>query len=178
MLIQKIVKNKLEKMKKLIDDVNDDEVNDFIESILNSNNIFTLGSGLRKSLAEALASKLVKNGISCYIIGNVSTPSVKKNDCIIAFSKSGESDYVVTTVKIAEEKINPKIISITSNASSSLNRLSDLNILIKQIDLGGDQASLLKDLHPDFSFEIITLLFIDHVINKLIARTKYDQSVL
>jgi 6-phospho-3-hexuloisomerase len=170
-----MIKYALEDMKKLIEHINDDDVNELIEIILTSNNIFTLGSGFSSYVASNFTAKLVRRGITSYAIGNVSTPAVEKEDCIIVFSKSGESQFVVNTINIAKEKINPKIISITSNPNSSSSKLSDLNIHMKKFGLN-EEKNLLMNKVP-YLFELSSELFIDVVIAIIYRRTEYNQTV-
>ncbi|MDR2624445.1 MAG: SIS domain-containing protein [Methanobrevibacter sp.] len=174
MLIQKLIENALKDMKNLVMDVENDKVNEFIETILNSNRVFTIGVGFSKFAAESCASQLIRNGFDSYLIGNVSTPAVEKEDCVIGFSRSGESEYIVNTFEIARKKIDPKLMSITPDSNSSLGKLSDLNIPIKKFDSTNENLS--KNIFPDL-FELTSLLFVDAVLLNIIKRTMYNQTV-
>ncbi|MDR3222985.1 MAG: SIS domain-containing protein [Methanobrevibacter sp.] len=175
MLIENMIKTALEDMKKLIIHINDDNVNELIEIVLTSDNIFTIGSGLSNYVASNFAAKLARRGINSHVVGNVSTPAVKKEDCIVAFSKLGESQFVLNTISKAKELINPKIVLITSNPNSSLGKLTDLNINIKKFELS-EEKNLLKNKVP-YLFELTSDLLVDVVIANIYRKTEYNQTV-
>ncbi|MDR1818849.1 MAG: SIS domain-containing protein [Methanobrevibacter sp.] len=165
------IKDVLNSIKNLTNEINEDKVNELIEIILNSNSIFTVGDDFSQLLSTLLTAKLVKLGINSYTIGSVSAPAVEKNDCIISFSNSGESKYVVNTIKIANQKIKPKTVSITSNLNSPLSKNTDMSILIKS-------TVNRNEVCPDLNFFVLaSATFCYVLIDKIYQRTNYNQTV-
>ncbi|GAA5819877.1 MAG: 6-phospho-3-hexuloisomerase [Methanobrevibacter sp. CfCl-M3] len=171
MPIQIMIKDILDNIKKLTNEISEDKVDELIEIILNSNSIFTIGDDYSQVVSTVLTAKLMRLGINSYVIGNVSAPAVEENDCIISLSNSGESKYVVNTIKIANQKIKPKTASITSNLNSSLSKNTDLSILIKNTVRHNE-----KHYNSDL-FEPASAAFVYALIDKIYQRTNYNQTV-
>lgn len=101
-----------------------DVIGDFIEVILESNNIFVTGIGRSKLVGRGFIMKLVSLGLKSFFHNEPTSPYIEKDDCLIAISGSGETKAVLNDVKTAKEK-GSKILSLTNNHDSSLGKLSD-----------------------------------------------------
>ncbi|MDR3223695.1 MAG: SIS domain-containing protein [Methanobrevibacter sp.] len=108
-------------------------VEDLIDIILESDRIFIFGVGRSGFVGKNFIIKLVELDLESFFYGENTSPPIKKNDCLIALSGSGETKAVIESAKNAKEK-GCKIISLTSNPNSSLAKLSDTVWII-----GGDE---------------------------------------
>ncbi|MDR2829614.1 MAG: SIS domain-containing protein [Methanobrevibacter sp.] len=107
-----------------------DIIGDFIEVILESNNIFITALGRSRLVGKSFIMRLVSLGLKSFSYNDTISPSIKKGDCLIAISGSGETKTVLSNVKIAKEK-GCKILLLTDNHDSSLGKLSDLVWIIE-----------------------------------------------
>lgn len=160
------------------DNLSEKEIDDFLNVLVASNNVFLIGAGRSGLAAKAFAMRLMHLGISVYVVGETISPAIEKGDCIIAISGSGETNTIISAVKIAKDR-GCKILSLTSYGESTLGKLSDTYILVKgrtKIDenkdyigrqIGGNYSSLTP---LGTLFELTSLIFLDGLISELMYR--------
>ena len=93
--------------------LNEKEIVTFISSMQESNKIFIYGAGRSGLVAKAFAMRLMHLGFDIYVIGEIITPAIAKNDLLITISGSGETTSVVAAAEIAK-RANAKVILITT----------------------------------------------------------------
>ena len=155
--------NILNQMSELLNDIDDNTVNHFINMIVNSRSIFLVGAGRSGLVAKAFAIRLVHLGFPTFVIGETITIPVKKNDLIILISGSGETIPVTMTAEIGR-RLGAKIISITANPDSHIARFADLPIILKP-DKKNSKLAPLGTL-----FEASAWIFLDGIIAELMER--------
>ncbi len=101
----------------------------FKESLDLSSRRICIGVGRSGDIADIFA-KFLRNLGYTEVHGPEDVPYIfDSNDLVIAFSGSGTSTFTVETAKVAKEA-NAKLVSLTSNPGSPLERLSDYAIYI------------------------------------------------
>ena len=101
----------------------------FKESVDLSARRICIGVGRSGDIADVFA-KFLRNLGYTEVHGPEDVPYIfDSKDLVIAFSGSGTSTFTVETAKVAKEA-NAKLVSLTSNLSSPLERLSDYVIYI------------------------------------------------
>jgi len=101
----------------------------FKESLDVSSRRICIGVGRSGDIADIFA-KFLRNLGYTEVHGPEDVPYIfDSNDLVIAFSGSGTSTFTVETAKVAKEA-NAKLVSLTSNPGSPLERLSDYAIYI------------------------------------------------
>jgi len=111
---------------------NNDQVQQFVDNIKQSKNLYITGSGTSYNAAEIakyLMSKFAKIKINTVISSEFpfSPDDVEQNSTLIAISQSGESADVLEAVRIVK-KSNANILSIVNHPNSSLSQESSLVI--------------------------------------------------
>jgi len=109
--------------------IDEQQIEKLIQEILRANKIFVLGIGHSGLIGKILAMKLAHLGFSSYVIGDVTTPSLKEGDLLIAISQSGKTSTILTLVKKAK-KLGGRIAAVTSSSESPLAKFSDISVLI------------------------------------------------
>jgi len=137
--------------------------------------------------------RLVHMDISAYISGQVgfTTPSIKEGDLIIVVSGSGATDTNVARCKtLRKEKIpGVKIILMTYDTTSILAReyadivicLPEKNAIIKrrkQLPKNYFRSQLVEAAPLGSFFEIITAIFLDAVIVRLMKITGVTEEMM
>lgn len=157
-----------------IDKVQKDKM---IETIINSDAIFIVGSGRSILIGKAFAMRLMHLGFTVYVVGDVTTPAIKDFDCLIAISGSGETKLVTTAAHTAQE-IGATVVGITTNPNSTLGKCIDVNV---NIDSKSKEpwehptSHALKGNYDDLApmgtlFEDSTHLFLDGLIAEFMHR--------
>ena len=104
--------------------VNQESVDDLIESILAAKTIFIYGSGRSGLSGQSFGVRLVQLGMDVHFVGDMTTPIITDGDLTILISNTGNTMSVVQTANIAS-RVGSKVISITGNADTKLTIASD-----------------------------------------------------
>ncbi len=126
--ISKIILNEIEQ---ILSKVNDEEINNFISTIIKNkkNKIVCAGAGRVGNAIWAFSMRLGHLGFNSYCIGDSTTPSIKKGDLLIVASGSGETETIYHLVKVAKNHM-VNIALITGNKDSRMGHLSDITAVI------------------------------------------------
>lgn len=188
--IEEILDN-IEEASELLDE---DIINEFMDVLTESKNVFVMGAGRSGLVAKAFAMRLVHLGISAYVVGETISPAIYKDDCILAISGSGETKTIVSAVDIAKKR-GSKALVLTSYPESSLGNLADCVMLVKgrtNIDIY-DEDYIKRQIDGNYvsltplgtAFELTSLIFLDGLIAELMQKMgkteddlKYRHTVL
>ena len=163
--------------------LDEDTIEEFLNGILNANNVFLMGAGRSGLVARAFAMRLMHLGISTYVIGETITPAINEGDCLIAVSGSGETESIVDAVKKTIER-KAFVMSLTSNEDSSIAKCSKTHIYIKgrnkeDIDKESESEDYTnRQIEGNYTFftplgtafEITSLVFLDGLITELMGK--------
>jgi 6-phospho-3-hexuloisomerase len=161
-------------------------IDQFVESLINAKRIFIVGAGRSGLVAKAFGMRLMHLGFTVYVIGEVITPAIHKDDLLIVVSGSGQTLSVVVAATVAKEK-GVKIVGITSNPDSDIGKLSDVIVQIKgrqPEDAKRDyEARQLTGNHEPLAplgtlFELSAMVFLDSIIDELMLRYKKSEDEL
>ena len=147
---------------------------DQVESLVTKNKrIFVLGSGRSGLMAKGFAMRLMHIGYTVYVIGETITPSIQKDDLLIAVSGSGKTENVIELVRKAANN-GIEVIGVTSNSASPLAKLSNQILIVPGATKTGDgikSIQLLSTLfdqsvHITLDILCLKLSLRDHISNE------------
>jgi len=175
MPVKSAMKQIAEHVHKTVEHLNDGEVEGMVDEVLKAKSVFVVGAGRSGLVGKAFAMRLVQLGITAHVIGETTSPAVKKSDLLIAVSGSGRTSQVVHVAQIAKD-LGVKILTITSYPEEKLGKLSDHIVTIKgrtKVDI--EDSYTKSQLKGEFSsltplgtlFEDTVMIFFDGVIAKL-----------
>ncbi|MEM2585403.1 MAG: 6-phospho-3-hexuloisomerase [Archaeoglobaceae archaeon] len=150
-----------------------EKVEEFLKILDEVKKVFLIGIGRSGFVARAFAMRLMHLGYSSYVIGETVTPRIESGDLLIAISGSGETGYVVAVAKKAK-KIGAKVISLTSSPNSSLSKISDVVLILKN-SFGKEVANLAP---LGTLFEITAMIFLDAIVAEIMKRKNISESDL
>ena len=167
--------------------LDEDAINQFEDIIIASKNIFVTGAGRSGLAAKAFAMRLMHLGLSAYVVGETISPAIYEDDCIVAISGSGETNTIVSAVKISKNR-GAKVLALTSYPESTLGQLADSYILVKgrtkkEVD---DENYMKRQIHGNYTsltplgtaFELTTLVFLDAIVSELMEKMEQTESDL
>ena len=98
--------------------------------------IVITGVGKSAHIGNKISATLTSTGTPSYFVHATEAShgdlgSIKKEDCVIAISNSGETSELNNIIQFTK-RFNIKLISITSNSKSTLNKNSNISILYKK----------------------------------------------
>jgi 6-phospho 3-hexuloisomerase len=157
--------------------LSDQEVEEFISVLQDADKIFIYGAGRSGLVAKAFAMRLMHLGFNVYVIGEIITPAISKDDLLITISGSGETTSVVAAADIAK-KAGAKVVLITTYPKSTLGKKADLCVIVKgRTKLKGDKNFLLRQIKGEHYslaplgtlFEVAVLIFLDGLVAELMV---------
>lgn len=87
-----ILKNTVAKItehaNRAIGQVDESELERMISSIMASRAVFIVGTGRSELVGKAFAMRLMHLGFTVYAVGDVTTPAISAEDCLVAISGS------------------------------------------------------------------------------------------
>jgi 6-phospho-3-hexuloisomerase len=162
-------------------------IDEFENIIIGSKNIFVTGAGRSGLAAKAFAMRLMHLGLSAYVVGETISPAIYEDDCIVAISGSGETNTIVSAVRIAKNR-GSKVLAVTSYPESTLGQLADGYLFVKgrtkkEVD---DENYMKRQIHGNYTsltplgttFELTTLVFLDAVVSELMEKMEQTESDL
>ena len=117
------------KIKDILDNVSQDDIDKVKELFFNSNRIFVYGAGRSGLVAKAFAIRLVHLGFQTFVIGETITAPVQKGDLVVIVSGSGETIPAVMTAEIAHN-LEAYVVSITAKKKSEIAKYADITLYI------------------------------------------------
>ena len=181
------IKAILDNIKSAEDYLDEKAIDEFENIIIGSTNIFVTGAGRSGLAAKAFAMRLMHLGLSAYVVGETISPAINADDCIIAISGSGETNTIVSAVKISKNR-GAKVLALTSYPESTLGQLADAFILVKgrtkkEVD---DENYMKRQIHGNYTsltplgtaFELTTLVFLDAIVSELMEKMEQTESDL
>jgi 6-phospho-3-hexuloisomerase len=161
----------------VISRIDPQKVNLMIDTIINSQSVFIVGSGRSELIGKAFAMRLMHLGFRVHVVGDVTTPAITSKDCLVAISGSGETKTVTIAAETSKE-VGAKVVAITTNPESTLGR--NLDVLVKmdsksKVPWKHPTSHTLKGNYDDMTpmgtlFEDATHLFLDGLIAEFMAR--------
>lgn len=119
----------LEENQKLADQINFDEAAFLIPHLQNAERLFLVGAGRSGLALRAAAMRLMHFGFTVFVVGETTTPAIRKGDLLLAASGSGTTS---TIVKAAEKAVaaGAEVASFSTTTASPLAKLSSLTIIL------------------------------------------------
>lgn len=155
--------------------VNEEQIDRFIEAIDSHKRIFVYGTGRSGLMLDALAMRLMQLGYTSYVVGETTTPSVETGDLLIVASASGETQSVCNAADNGKKQ-GTDVIVITGSQPSTIAQNHDPLI---RIDAATKFAESEASIQPLGSlFEQMLLLVFDALILKLSRRNSGSNSAM
>lgn len=145
--------------------VEDKNIDKLCSLILDKKEIFLMGAGRSGLVADMFAIRLRNLGLKSFVVGDVTSSKIDKNDLLIAVSGSGETKITYAIVKDCKAE---KVL-ITADKNSKIAKISDLIIQIKVPRSKQPLRSL---------FEQSCLIFLDSLVLYLMKKTKKSKKYL
>lgn len=162
----------IKEIQKVLSDVDEKQIDDVENSIRKNRRIFVLGIGRSGLMAKAFAMRLMQLGFKDYVVGETITPSIQKDDLLIAVSGSGKTSSVVSLAEKAKKQ-DTGIIAVTSNPHSPLADLATKVLIVPGATKTGEgikSIQLLSSLFDQSVHIVLDILCLkisirDHISN-------------
>ena len=113
----------------VFDNIDESQVEAFIEAIENANRIILIGAGREGLATRAFTMRLMHMGLAAHWIWDDTTPAIGRNDLLIATSGSGEIGHIHYVVETAKKR-GAEIALVTGDPYKKTAELSDLVLFV------------------------------------------------
>lgn len=169
----------LEEISGVVDVSETSQTTELIKTIRASKRVFVAGAGRSGLMMRAFAMRVMQLGIDTYVVGESTTPDVRKDDLLIIGSGSGRTGGPVSYAQIARNAGVPLAV-ITAAKDSPINEIANIIIRLpaptpKVHEIGKVQASVQP---MGTLFEQSLLVYLDAVIILLMIELNVPESAL
>ncbi len=165
-----------------------DEIDRFIQEVLQARRIYVMGAGRSGLVAKAFAMRLMHLGLISFVVGETITPALMKDDVLVIFSGSGSTKTIADIAETTKE-IGGRIALISANPGSRIARIADAVVIIEseRDTVSDDTAEFeirqMMGEHKSFAplgtlFETAAMIFGDAVISRLMEITRTEEAAL
>jgi len=175
----------LKRVENVIRKVDEWQIDEFISTLLKTKRVFVCGAGRSGLAGKAFAMRLMHLGFDVYVVGETTTPAIRKGDVLLAISGSGKTMSTLLIARTAK-RLGATVYAITSNPKSPLAKTSDGMIVV-----AGRGKEIVKDyisqqlegrhlpLTPMGTlFELSTSILLDSIIARLIKISGKEEEEL
>ncbi|WOF16147.1 6-phospho-3-hexuloisomerase [Methanoplanus sp. FWC-SCC4] len=183
--VQDMIRLMASKIEDMADSLSDEQVQKFIDEILNAERIYVMGAGRSGLVAKAFAMRLMHLGLRSYVIGETITPAMKEGDIVVAFSGSGETKTIAELCETAKS-IGGRICLVSSKTDSRIGRIANCVVVIESHrDKVKDESEeyeirQMMGEHKSFAplgtlFETASMVFSDSIISAIMEITECEE---
>jgi 6-phospho 3-hexuloisomerase len=162
------------KIKDILDQVSQDDIEKVKQLFFKSNRIFVYGAGRSGLVAKAFAIRLVHLGYQTFVIGETITAPVTKGDLVVIVSGSGETIPAVMTAEIARN-LEANVVSITAKKRSEIAKFADITLYIQA---SCNEADRKKFAPLGTLFEASVWILLDGIIADLMHSKKETEEIM
>jgi 6-phospho-3-hexuloisomerase len=155
----------LDENQKLAEQIDFGQIADLVPFIQNAERIFITGAGRTGLALKAAAMRLMHLGFTVFVVGETTTPAIRKNDLLIAGSGSGTTSSIVKAAEKASSA-GAEVISFSTTTDSPLAVLSSY-VAILPAAQKQDHGSSISKQYAGSLFEQSVLLVTDALIQTL-----------
>jgi 6-phospho-3-hexuloisomerase len=128
-------------------------LNEILEDLLNHKRAFISGVGRTGLIMKGFGMRLMHLGFETFVIGETTTPSIKRNDLLIIGSGSGETTSLVSNAEKAKNS-GIKIILFTIDKTSKIG-----NVASKILEIKASSPKIKTGIITHTSFQPMGSLF-------------------
>lgn len=171
-LYEDLYRHQLDEHKKVFEKQNIEELEHFLDAIVDSNRIFVMGVGREGIAARAFSMRLMHLGKEVHWIWDDTTPGMTEGDLFIAVNGSGKIGHIHYVVEKAKET-GAKIAVVTGTPKEKTPTLADNILFIPAYVFNGTDERCVPSIQPMGAlFEQHCFLLYDIIIMLLEKRMK------
>lgn len=158
----------LDEHRKVLLDVDSDQVEMLIDKICEADSIQIFGQGRMYCSAKAFAMRLMHMGFDVHVVFETTCPNLKKEDLLIA---NGPCTSVYETVMKLAKQVGATVCSISPHKDDKYSDYADFTVLLRGQMAPGAPGVEIPSIQPMASlFEQTIFVFEDIIIQMLMER--------
>lgn len=158
-----LAREALADLKRVLDGVSERELAAFGRALLAADRIFVTGLGRTGLMARGFAMRLMQLGRRVYHVGDVITPSIRRDDLLVLCTRTGRSKVLGHYIAIAR-RAKAKVAVVTANGKSPAARPADAVLAIDDRAASKARRGARRRLPLGSLFEQALLVVLDQVV--------------
>ena len=152
--------------------VDKQDVDGFIDRIFKADRVFFAGAGRSGLFVRSFAMRCMQMGLTCFCVGDTTTPAIRSGDVLVIGSGSGETGALVQMAKKAKS-LGVTVLLVTIFADSSIGKMADriLRLPGTTFKNAGECIDVVESVQPGGNlFEQGMFLLFECIAMKLMRR--------
>ena len=113
----------------VLNKISEKEASALIDAICSAKKTVCVGAGRVGNAIWGFSMRLGHMGFTAHMVGDSTTPSIRKGDLLIAASGSGETETIFHFVNVAK-KNGARVALVTANPDSRMGKLADVVVVL------------------------------------------------
>lgn len=113
MKVTEIVARNVSELQKIAENVKEEELDIAVEACMSAKRLFFSGMGRSGNMVKALAIRFMHLGYDAYVAGDASTPSIQKEDLLVAVTASAKTKVTLNHMETAK-KNDAKVLLLSA----------------------------------------------------------------
>lgn len=122
--MKSIIKTVADEISAVLSSISEEEAIHLSRHLREAKRIFVYGEGRSGLMGKAFAMRLMHGGFPVYVIGETVTPSIEKDDLLVAISGSGSTGAILQFAAKSKE-IGAKVFLVSTNRESKIASICD-----------------------------------------------------
>lgn len=179
----KLLSSALQSIRETTDQINEDEVNNLVNTIIHAQRLFIFGIGASYLAVENISQKWNRIGYPTVADSDLNSllpklVNANKNDVLWIISNSGESPEALLAAQTAK-KYQVKVVSLTRFGNNSLAKLSDISVHTSQPMESSNRIAATNSLLAQFMLiDIIFYFFVSKTFDKSVKQLDASHDVV
>ena len=148
----------------------------FVGLLADANRIFVVGEGRSGLAVRMFAMRLMHLGYQVYVVGETTTPALRRDDLLISCSGSGITSSVLAMTRRAR-MVGGRIVAVTTAPTSSLGQAADVVIAIAAA-AKQDHSQRHSEQFAGSLFEQAVMLLFDAIFHALMQSLDKTKAML
>ena len=159
----------LDEIQDVVGRVEPEPIEELIEAIVSSEQVFVYGQGRTGFISRAFAVRLMHLGLRVYFVGETTTPPITERDLCIVNSGTGETRFAYH-VAVAAKEANARLATLTAHPSARIGQLADLVVPIPAPTKGQAFGPSASRQPAGSLFEQTAMIILESIVLMLIDR--------
>jgi 6-phospho 3-hexuloisomerase len=156
----------LRDLKRILDAVSEARTERFLGAIRKARRVFMYGVGRSGLVARMFGMRLVHLGRDATIVGDTTTPAIRRGDLLVVCSRSGQSPILHHAVRLAHNE-KARVAAVVGMPEAPLARDADLVVQLPLEVAVGEPKQPMGSL-----FEQALHLYLDGVVLQLMSKLR------
>ena len=154
-------------LSEIVSEIDDSALTELANLIQEANRIYLTGAGRSGLMMRCLAMRLMQLGLTAYVVGDTTTPSIAEKDLLIIGSGSGETRSMLLFAQEAKKR-NANLALFTIFEDSAIGNFSDVIVKLNAPTSKKANAHAIQSTQPMGNpFEQTLLIVADALVMEL-----------